>query len=1281
MFKAKSFGVEGFEKVVVIKRILPELAASQQFVEMFIHEAKLAVRLSHANIVQVFDLGIAPASEENDRDAYYMAMEYVNGLDLASMLARVRRQGLILPLGLCVYIAAEVAKGLDHAHRRRDEEMNPLNIVHRDVSPQNVLLSLEGEVKVTDFGIAKARGALEPASHADTRLATLQGKYGYMSPEQARGEDVDATSDLFSLGTVLYECASGVDPFSAPTTFETLRRVQACEVPPLELLRPDAPGEFIELVRMAMGKTPKERFADAGRMHEALLSFLYSQNKRFGARDLAEFLQQFRAQDEAAAFTQGLPELDNEPMATLTPVAGAHRRERRERISDPIEGEANAGIGERREVTALVIAFSTRDEVESSRMRAAAERIVLRYGGRVLEHLPEQMVSLFGLGDPDGRDTEVATRAALIALRSMGGQTKPSAGLHTGRIHLSTAGEPKRDERLSSLIQVAQEIARTSAGECIASAAAADLILHQFYCEPAPEGASNQRAYLVKDVRKIAESFGRFVGRKDELRAVGEVMALATKRRTRVLTIRGDYGIGKTRLLVEVERRLRKGGYNVGWQMAACPPRGTELPLSGVVSMIQALCGISDGDSESRVRDVEPRLRALGLHTEEVAATLSVLGAQTGAAPSDVSFVLRNAFVRMISSLAEDRLHLFAWDSAHTMDAESLAILDYAVNKLPAARIVFVLAARAGFGHPLERAEGHSAIELVDLRIDDVERLVEMRLGVDHAPEELLRFLRERAGGHPQFIEEILNALSDARAVTIAERAVVSMRLVGQDLALPKTLRGLVASRVAKLSDGERRVVQAAAILGEPIHVSVLAAMISEEMASLEKSLSQLVDREILAYTTPSEVRFTSPLIPEVIVDFVPLDARREMHRAAGDALEGYSYESEFENASRIATHSYEAGDQERAATYFGRSAERRLEGRQLEAAARDFARAIELAEVEDRSPEELFRWLHGFSSAVRLARTTKEAAHLCDRVIARIENAGDRVMRITSRIEAGRILGAIHQFDAAWSQLAIAERLAENDEQHLKSALAASLEIAARQGDFNRALSLLRRLESILASLGDRNEEHKVLLSLARTYAASGDKRAALLAIDRAEELVKNDAALDCERQRVRGWIDFCSGDFRAAALSVEKAVDLARTAGLSYEIALGLNNLGEALVRVGDFPRAFGALKQSIALCDETGFERLSNHNRMLLAFLDGAQGDTEGEDALRSGIEYTEAHDFAGDRLTGRYFLAQLLERRNAAEEAIVEYSAARDLAAALGNRLLETDCDAGLSRLAN
>ncbi|HKU44248.1 MAG TPA: serine/threonine-protein kinase, partial [Polyangiales bacterium] len=150
VFKAKAHGVEGFEKILVIKRILPELSQNPRFVEMFINEAKIAVTLSHANIVQVFDLGQA-------QNTYFIAMEYVSGMDLASTLKLANKAGKRLSPELAVYIVSELVKGLDYAHRRRDSDSRPLNLVHRDVSPQNVLLSNEGEVKLTDFGIAKAR--------------------------------------------------------------------------------------------------------------------------------------------------------------------------------------------------------------------------------------------------------------------------------------------------------------------------------------------------------------------------------------------------------------------------------------------------------------------------------------------------------------------------------------------------------------------------------------------------------------------------------------------------------------------------------------------------------------------------------------------------------------------------------------------------------------------------------------------------------------------------------------------------------------------------------------------------------------------------------------------------------------------------------------------------------------------------------------------------------------------------------------------------------------------
>src|SRR6185437_15032837 len=211
---------------------------------------------SHANIVQVFDLGRVE-HVGGEPTSYFIAMEYVPGLDLATLLTRCRKQKISVPLGLAVFVTAEVAKALDHAHRRRDEQSRPLGIVHRDISPQNILISWEGEVKVTDFGIAKAKDSID--EEPEGRPGRVRGKLAYMSPEQSQGASLDGRSDIFSLGTVLYEMIAGSNPFVAPTAFETLRRVQASEYPPLELLRADAPPPLVEIVAKMLAKSPDDR--------------------------------------------------------------------------------------------------------------------------------------------------------------------------------------------------------------------------------------------------------------------------------------------------------------------------------------------------------------------------------------------------------------------------------------------------------------------------------------------------------------------------------------------------------------------------------------------------------------------------------------------------------------------------------------------------------------------------------------------------------------------------------------------------------------------------------------------------------------------------------------------------------------------------------------------------------------------------------------------------------------------------------------------------------------
>ncbi len=261
VFKAKSYGVEGFEKTVVLKRILPSLAQNPLFVEMFLHEARLSVALSHANIVQVFDLG-------REEDTYFIAMEYVLGTDLAGVIRRLRRAGQRVPVELAVFIACEVARALDYAHRRKDAHGRLLGIVHRDISPQNVLLSFEGEVKVTDFGIAKARTTVEAEG-------TVRGKYAYMAPEQADGGAVDSRADLFALGVTLWETLAGQNPHAAPTKEEVLQLVRSADRPPLREVRGDVPEELARLLDAAMSLDPAvapgHRGADVRRAHRGAL--------------------------------------------------------------------------------------------------------------------------------------------------------------------------------------------------------------------------------------------------------------------------------------------------------------------------------------------------------------------------------------------------------------------------------------------------------------------------------------------------------------------------------------------------------------------------------------------------------------------------------------------------------------------------------------------------------------------------------------------------------------------------------------------------------------------------------------------------------------------------------------------------------------------------------------------------------------------------------------------------------------------------------------------------
>jgi serine/threonine protein kinase len=326
VFKAKVLSdVEGFERLVAVKRILPSIAEDQEFITMFKDEAKISAQLTHANIAQIFELGKVG-------DAHYIAMEFIHGKDLRAIFDRARKRGETVPVPMACYVMMKVCEGLDYAHNKKDAAGRDLNLVHRDVSPQNILISYDGDVKIIDFGVAKAAGKA-----GKTQAGILKGKFGYMSPEQVRGLPLDRRSDIFSVGIVLYELLTGERLFYGESDFSTLEKVRNVEIMPPSTYNRRIPEELEQIVLKALAKDVDDRYQTAMDLHDDLQSFTYTSGNFFARKDLSAYMrkafadeiakesareEEYRRMEQSGQLRSGGSGLDQ--FADLEPIDSAH---------------------------------------------------------------------------------------------------------------------------------------------------------------------------------------------------------------------------------------------------------------------------------------------------------------------------------------------------------------------------------------------------------------------------------------------------------------------------------------------------------------------------------------------------------------------------------------------------------------------------------------------------------------------------------------------------------------------------------------------------------------------------------------------------------------------------------------------------------------------------------------------------------------------------------------------------------------------------------------------
>ncbi len=287
IFKAKTYSHGGFEQLLVIKRILSHLGENEEFVEMFIDEAKVSVALQHANIIRIYDFGKISTN-------YFIAMEWVDGKDARNVLKKVTNKRQFLPVEFAAYIAHESCKGLDYAHRKTSMDGRPYGIVHRDVSPSNVLVSYEGDIKIADFGIAKAQ-----SNTGNTKDGVLKGKFEYMSPEQANGLAIDHRSDIFSLGIILHEMLACRRLFKAESDAATLARIRQAEVFPPSQFNARVPKALDRIVLKALARDRDERYQSAKEMQEDLAQVLFPATPDTVRRELAAFMSEHFAAEIA----------------------------------------------------------------------------------------------------------------------------------------------------------------------------------------------------------------------------------------------------------------------------------------------------------------------------------------------------------------------------------------------------------------------------------------------------------------------------------------------------------------------------------------------------------------------------------------------------------------------------------------------------------------------------------------------------------------------------------------------------------------------------------------------------------------------------------------------------------------------------------------------------------------------------------------------------------------------------------------------------------------------
>jgi tetratricopeptide (TPR) repeat protein/class 3 adenylate cyclase len=1291
------------DRPVAIKFLSRDLADRDRLLR-FAEEARAASSLNHPHIVVVHDVG-----ELEGRP--YIVTELVEGETLRERISRGP-----LPASDVVEIALQVGSALAAAHAK--------GLVHRDIKPDNVMLRPDGYVKVLDFGVAKRVGGdgdtpgrqQAPRTHP----AALIGTPHYMSPEQARGGNVDARSDVWSLGVVLYEMLSGGRPFDGPSSADVLTAVLGADPPLLDdvLLHPFP--ALARVVEKALRKDRLDRYVDAEEMLADLrrLSSLV-------ARDLVR-------PDQAAAVP------DDEPTLGAT--------------------------GERRRVTVLVTQVSNYAalverlapaDVEGAlrRIRAAAVDTMRRHGGVVNQSIGEEIVSLFGIPAAHEDDDLRAVRAAIelnARVREIGAASDPSgarvrlqSGVHSGSAVAQRLREgPRRYAVTGPPAQIAAHLAATADADTILVSADCQRVLAPFVrTEPGARIVVHADAPPVATYCVLGESglesrleaaalagLTPYTGRTQELNAVRAQVALARDGEGRVIVVVGDAGAGKSRLLHELRSELAGSVRVLHGRCRSFDGATSYLPF---IEALYGALGVKDADGGpptvtqlvDRIRAIEPSLEPfipLYLHLLPVRSNAVEASRETGSEAFPLPRHLRGehfqaamleALAAFFTSFTQSAPVLLLLEDWHWADAASRQALRRVAELVAAYPLGIVVTTRPEPGTLVAPAEQTIRIDLRPLDFTASLAIINAVLTVERVPDALARVLHDRTGGNPFFLEEMCHALREGGIVTARGGEAVPNGSV-DTLQLPDTVQAVIRSRLDRLPADAREVLRVASVIGREFPRRILCEVLGA--AHPDAAIDALKNAGIVQQirVVPDLVyRFKHVLTQEVTYDSLVTHQRQTLHQKVGRAIERCESAALDQHLEVLAYHFSRAETWDDAIEYGMRAASRAGELSQLADALDILDRVTSwLMHLSDDAPRR-DRLADVLLRQERLCETLGlrgRQLHLCAELIALLAPHGASPHLAEAYLRQGDVCTLLKRFDAADRALATALRMSreQGDAALERNALRSSGLLRWHQGRHAEALAItetalaidrqrddplafvgdLSNLGTILRSMGDYAralavfeealampvvagdpiKRAYILHNIANIHRAHGDIRQALEFLQRANDSARRHM-LSIQRSfhlTSIAHIHLQEGRLVESLQLYHEAVDLSRRARHADGLAQALRMLGEVLFAIGRDREALGHLQEAAQLFGQIEDRESETAMRRHVAVVLERLGEADASAAWECVRTLAQSGGDARAELDALEGIARA-GRRQASADAIGRFEEALALASRLGD----------------